>query len=85
MEKSLPLLLGGIFIVPRRLIQCFQELFPAFLSRSSTQHLIKKHLHRLIVRDRKSVIMWHKNHLPLMAILHKPTLILGTPVSLLLV
>jgi hypothetical protein len=64
MKKSLPLLLGAIFIVPRRLIQCFQELFPAFLSRSSTQHLIKKHLHRLIVRDGKSVIMWHKKSPP---------------------
>jgi hypothetical protein len=63
-EKSLPLLLVGSFIVPRRLIQRFQELFPAFLSRSSTQHLIKKHLHRLIVRDGKSVIMWHKKSPP---------------------
>jgi hypothetical protein len=36
------------------------------LSRSSTQHLIKKHLHRLIVRDDIFVIMWHKNHLPML-------------------
>jgi hypothetical protein len=73
MEKSLPLLLVGIFIVPRRLIQRFQELFPAFLSRSSAQHLIKKHLHRLIVRDGKSVIMWHKKSPPYdNTILYKP-------------
>src|SRR5882724_4324968 len=76
MEKSLPLLLIGLFIVPRRLIQRFQELFAAFLSRSSTQHLIKKHLHRLIVRDDIFVIMWHKKSPPYgNPILYKPALI----------
>src|SRR5438132_14104223 len=64
MEKSLPLLLVGLFIVPRRLIQRFQELFAAFLSRSSTQHYINKHLHRLIVRDDLFVIMCHKKSPP---------------------
>jgi hypothetical protein len=63
-EKSLPLLLVGLFIVPRSLIQRFQELFAASLSRSSTQHLIKKHLDRLIVRDDIFVIMWHKKSPP---------------------
>jgi hypothetical protein len=72
--------------VPRRLIQRFQELFAAFLSRSSTQHLIKKHLHRLIVRDDIFVIMWHEKSPPYgNPILYKPALISSTLVSLLLV
>ena len=86
MEKSLPLLLVGLFIVPRRFIQRFQKLFAAFLSRSSTQHLIKKHLNRLIVRDDIFVIMWHKKSPPYgNPILYKPAVISSSLVSLLLV
>jgi len=59
-EKGLPLLLTGFLIVPRRLIQCLQELFSAFLSCTPAKHFIEKHLHRLIVRDGKSVTMYHK-------------------------
>jgi len=79
-EKSLPLLLTGTLIVPGRLVQRFQELFSAFPSCTPAKHLIKKHLHRFIVRDGKSVTMYHRKFLPLTAILHKPELISTTPV-----
>jgi hypothetical protein len=56
MKKRLPLLLTGILVALRCFPQRLQELLPASLARPSSQHLIKKNMHGLIVCN--TIYLW---------------------------
>ena len=72
MKKRLSLLLTGVLVALRCLIQRLQELFPAHLSRSTTEHLIEKNVHSLIICDAIFVTVWHEHHLPSFSNLTSP-------------
>jgi len=71
-KKRLSLLLTGVLVALRCLVQRLQELFPAHLSRSTTEHLIEKNVHSLIICDAIFVTVWHEHHLPSFSNLTSP-------------
>src|SRR6185437_2943099 len=71
-KKRLSLLLTGVLVALRCLVQRLQKLFPAHLSRSTTEHLIEKNVHSLIICDAIFVTVWHEHHLPSFSNLTSP-------------
>ena len=55
-KKRLSLLLTGVLVALRCLVQRLQQLFPAHLSRSTTEHPIEKNVHSLIICEAQSAI-----------------------------